>query len=261
MKLKIALAQTVVTGDIAANLRAVERGLRFAAGEGAQLLLTPEGALSGYTHLFDRAAQREALAQAEALARSLGVGMALGTCQEEDDGLCYNEQRFYTPEGEYLGCHTKTLCCGGMAEPHEGEYLHYAVKPLRTFRFRGAVLGGLICNDVWANPECTPMPDPHLVWRLREMGAQAILHSVNGGGNGSPDMRTTVRAFHTSNLVMRARSAGIPIVSVDAAPAGGFPAACPSGVVDGSGKRVFSLPETGEQLGVWELDLPPAGPA
>ena len=52
MELRVALAQLAVTEDVEANVAAIERAVEFAAAEGADILLTPEGSLSGYTHLF-----------------------------------------------------------------------------------------------------------------------------------------------------------------------------------------------------------------
>ena len=51
-------------------------------------------------------------------------------------------------------------------DPPQGEINDYAIRPLRTFEIKGIRVGGLICNDMWANPQCTPMPDPHLSQKL-----------------------------------------------------------------------------------------------
>lgn len=253
-KLKIAIAQLPVTGCINDNFKAISEALAYASAEKADILLTPEGSLSGYNHTFDRTENAEALIEIENLARSLKVGMALGTCNEEEDGICYNELRFYTPQGEFLGYHTKTLRCGSMEEPSVGEINHYGVKPLKTFSFMGITIGGLICNDMWANPECTPMPDPHLTWQLTKMGARIIFHAVNGGGNGTEYMKTTIRDFHSSNLTMRAVASKVHIASVDAC-FGAHPVACPSGITGPDGKRIFTLPEVGMQLGAVEVEI------
>ncbi len=182
MRLRVAGAQLPVTKDVGANTAAILRAIQWALAAEAELLLTPEGSLSGYTHLFDAQAVREALEQVTAAARAAHVGLALGTCfVEPEDGRCYNQIRFYTPEGEYLGFHSKTLTCGTLDDPPQGEINHYARRPLRTFDWRGVPIAGLICNDLWANPECTPGPDVHLTQQLARMGARVILHAVNGG--------------------------------------------------------------------------------
>lgn len=82
MQLRLALAQLAVTHNISANVESLRRAINFARGEKAQLLLTPEGSLSGYTrnHQFDGASASQALNEVTALAREAGVGLALGTC-------------------------------------------------------------------------------------------------------------------------------------------------------------------------------------
>lgn len=255
MKLRCALAQIAVTDDIQDNFCRIERALRHAAKEKANILLTPEGSLSGYNHTFNRGENRRALKEVEALAASLHVGLALGTCNEEDDGKCYNELRFYDPEGNFLGFHTKTLCCGSMTEPSTGEINHYHTKPLRTFNFCGLTIGGLICNDMWANPQCTPMPDPHLSWQLAKMGAKVIFHAVNGGNDGSAFITDTIIPYHFSNLKMRAEASGLYIVSVDNAGVNNYTVTCPGGVISPEGKQIFALRSKGEDLGTFEVEL------
>ena len=178
MEIRIAGAQLPVTTDIPTNVMHIARAIAFARDAQANLLLTPEGSLSGYTHLFDTSLLEQALQHVTSLAREAQVGLALGTCYvEPKDHKCYNQIRFYARDGRYLGFHSKTLTCGSLKHPSQGEINHYAVSPLRTFSFEGVTLGGLICNDLWANPGCTPMPDPHLSQQLADRGAQVILRS------------------------------------------------------------------------------------
>ena len=159
MRLRVALAQLAVTNDIPSNLAALRHAINCAAGEKAQILLTPEGSLSGYTHQFDAAAAREALGEITALAREAQVGLALGTCFFEADSRCYNQLRFYLPDGTYLGFHGKILRCGDFSSPPKGEIEHYAAHPLGTFQFLGMKVGGLICNDLLvARPPRSPTP-------------------------------------------------------------------------------------------------------
>ena len=217
MDIRVAGAQLAVTRDVEANVAAILRAIEFAGSEGADILLTPEGSLSGYTHQFDPQEVQEGLQAVLARSRAASVGLALGTCFiEDDDGECYNQIRFYGPRGTFLGCHTKTLRCGTVTGPPEGEIMHYGVRPLRTYTFRGVQVGGLICNDLWANPECTPVPDPHLSQQLSRMGAQIIFHAVNGGRNGG-EWSEIAWQFHNANLRMRARAGKVWIVTVDSA--------------------------------------------
>lgn len=254
MKLRVAGAQIPVTRNIESNVKAITRGIEFAAREKARILLTPEGSVSGYTHEFDAAHAAEALARVTGRAKELGVGLALGTCFYEKDGKCYNEARFYTPEGRFLGFHTKTLRCGSMGKPRTGEINHYAARRLRTFDFNGLTVGALICNDMWANPCCTPLPDTHLSQRLSQMGARVIFHAVNGG-RGANAWRDLVWWFHSSNLQMRARAGKVWIVTVDSSYPAKWRCSAPSGVVNPRGKWVCAAPPRGQRFFAYTIAL------
>ncbi|MGH9389049.1 MAG: nitrilase-related carbon-nitrogen hydrolase, partial [Vicinamibacteria bacterium] len=131
----------------------------------ADILVTPEGSLSGYVADFDAEATARALDEVVRKAKEGGVALALGTCfREPEDGLRYDQLRFYDKDGAFLGFHAKILLCKRVAKPESvGEIDHFKTKPLRTFALGGLTVGGLVCNDLWANPEWTPMDDTHLV--------------------------------------------------------------------------------------------------
>lgn len=248
MEIRIAGGQLEVTREVAANAAAIHRAIDFAIGEEADVLLTPEGSLSGYTHEFDVRATEAALAEIEKRARDAGLGLALGTCfVEPGDSRCYNQIRFYASGGEYLGFHGKTLTCGSLAEPPRGEIEHYAVAPLRTFELGGLRVGGLICNDLWANPQCTPGPDTHLSQQLAGMGARVVFHAVNGGRDGSEWSEVAWR-YHEANLRMRARAGGVWIVTVDNAHPARWPCSSPSGVIAPDGQWAGQAAPRGEQF-------------
>jgi len=256
MRLRVAGLQIAVTPNIERNVRAIEGGLRWAARRGADIVLTPEGSLSGYTPRFDRAKATEALKAVTGLARDLGVALALGTCWEEPDGLCYNQVRLYDAEGRYLGFHAKQLRCGSMEPSPVGEIGDYAVAPLRVFPLAGVHVGALICNDLWANPTCTPMDDPHLTHRLAQMGARVVLHAVNGGRNGGPMSRLCWR-YHESNLRLRALASRLWVVTVDSAEPVHLPCSAPSGVVAPSGEWTVRARVRGEDRFIGDLDVGP----
>ncbi len=255
MNLRVAGAQIPVTRDIESNLAAIHRGIEFARREHAHILLTPEGSLSGYTHEFSMAAVKQGLRRVTAAAREAGLGLALGTCYVEPDTLeCYNQIRFYAPSGDYLGFHSKTLTCGTLTNPPEGEINHFAVGPLRTFTFRGVEVGGLICNDLWANPECTPLPDPHLSQALADKGARILFHAVNGGRDGSEWSRV-VWQYHEANLRMRARAGRVWIVTVDSCHPPHLPCSAPSGVIGPDGSWACRTKPQGERFFAHQITL------
>ena len=91
MTLRVAGIQMPVTPDIAANSRHIEEAILWASAENADILLTPEGSLSGYTPEFDANEVRQALTLVTDLAQKSALGLALGTCFLEEDGLTYNQ--------------------------------------------------------------------------------------------------------------------------------------------------------------------------
>src|SRR5262249_47453169 len=101
--------------------------------------------------------------------------------------------------------------------------------------------------DLWANPECTPMPDLHLTQQLSKMGAKVILHAVNGG-RWTGEYMEVVRKFHECNLRMRAKAGNLWIVTVDNSHPANLPCSAASGVIDPSGNWAYKAPNQGEQL-------------
>lgn len=255
MKMRIAAAQMRVTPDVAANGAAILRAIQFAAAEGADILLTPEGSLSGYTPRFDQAAVDRSLAEVTARAGQAGIGLALGTCfVEPADGQCYNQLRFYDPGGAYLGFHSKILRCGTWDEPPAGEINDYATTPLRTFQFKGVTIGGLICNDLWANPGCTPMPDPHLTQQLSRLGARVIFHAINGGRDGGEGSRVAWR-YHESNVRLRAQAGRLWIATVDNCDPPELPCSEQSGIAGPDGYWACQSRPQGEHFFAHTIEL------
>jgi predicted amidohydrolase len=236
-----------VTTDVGRNVDQLMDEITRAAAQHADLLVTPEGALSGYHTEFDRPEVRSALNAVTTTAAEHGVGLALGTCFEDDHGSVSNQLRFYESDGTYLGCHTKILLCGTLESPSRGEIEHYATTPLGTFVLGGRTVGGLICNDLWANPLCTPMDDPHLVQRLADKGAKIVLHAVNGGRDGGVWSREVSFVYHEANLRLRARAAGVWVVTVDSCSPVDVPCSAPSGVVAPDGTWAIRTPDRGRQ--------------
>jgi predicted amidohydrolase len=255
-RLRVAVAQIPVVRDIEANIETISRAIDRAVAEKADILLTPEGSLSGYTNKFDQAKVEAGLKKLVTKASSADLALALGTCfVEPDDGQCYNQVRFYDADGKFLGFHPKTLRCGTMTKPTRGEINHYGVRPLRTFQVKGIIVGALICNDMWANPGCTPMPDTHLSQQLADKGAKIIFHAVNGGRNGSEWSRNVFWPFHETNLRIRARTGKLWIVTADNCHPTNIPCSAPSGVLKPDGNWAVKAPDQGEQMVVYTIEL------
>ena len=253
MEIRVTGAQIPVTLDVGRNLDALRRAIEFAEREHADVLLTPEGSLSGYTPHFDVEMVRQGLDTVTNWACEAGIGLALGTCFVEPDGVCYNQLRFYDKSGAYLGFHGKVLRCGTWDRPPRGEINDYGMAPLRAFELDGVRVGGLICNDLWANPQCTPMPDPHLSQQLAQMGCRIVFHAVNGGRDGGEWSQVAWR-YHEANLRMRARAGRLWIVTVDNCHPTDLPCSAPSGVVAPDGSWARRTDPQGEQFYVHTVE-------
>ena len=251
-QLRVAGLQMLVSQDVSENEVRISAGLLQAAQDEADWLLTPEGSLSGYTAHFDRSEVESATARLAAQAKDLQVGLALGTCYKEretDGEYCYNQVRLYSPQGDYLGFHAKILRCSSLSHPGTGEMHDYVEGVLRTHDWNGFRFGVLICNDLWATPNYTTIPNPYLPWKLKQMGAQLILHAVHSGGD------LNHRPFHESSTELWARALSLPIVQVNAARPTGEPVNAPSGVVDAQGVRFVRAGDCGEQYFACDVEV------
>ena len=245
-----------VTADVRKNAETLLRAVDFAAARKADILLTPEGSLSGYCPDFDRTQVVDALAEVTCAAEYARVALAVGTCFEEpDDGRCYNQIRFYSREGQFLGFHSKTLLCSTLTSPPSGEIRHYATRPLRTFEIRGVTVGGLICNDLWANPSCTSMPDTHLTQQLAGAGARVVFHAVNGGRSG--DLPRLAWDYHNANLRMRAEAGKVCIVTTDNCLPTDVACSSPCGVVGPDGAWACRTEPRGERFFAHTIEFDP----
>ena len=248
----VAGIQMPVTNNVSENEELICTAIEKAAKDKADFLLTPEGSLSGYNAEFDREEVAAALERVTTFAKEKQVGLALGTCYKEihkGKERCYNQVRIYSPEGEYLGSHSKILRCSSLQKPGTGEMAWYTKEPLRAFEWGGVRFGALICNDFWATPGCTTTPNPYLPWKLQRLGARFILHAVNSGHE------QRYRPFHESSVELWASALKIYVVEVNAVRDEKIPINAGSGLVGPDGTRLVSAPDTGEQYFVCEIDL------
>ena len=256
-KLRVASAQIPVSNNILKNSATILGALNFAIKEDADILLTPEGSLSGYRPKFDQALLDKELKRIVKRASKAGIALALGTCFiEPGDKNCYNQIRFYDSSGKFLGFHSKTLLCGSFSNPPQGEINDYATSPLRTFKIKGVRVGGLICNDMWANPQCTPMPDPHLSQKLSKAGAKVIFLAINGGRDGGAWSKEVNWPYHEVNMRMRAAAGRVWVVSADNSFPHTVPCSAPSGILKPNGQWAKQAPRIGKHVTVHTIELP-----
>lgn len=228
------LAQILVTHKVQDNLKRMRSAFEQARKDKAGWIVFPEGALSGYHGAFDPAAVEEAFGEIRRLCKESGVVGLIGTCWKENDGKPHNQIRVVDRAGELVGRYSKTCLTYGDAK-------QFAAGGFPLVHAAGGIkFGTLICNDLWVTPGFTDGPNPHLTLRQARDGAQVIFHAVNSG----TDAR--FRAYHESNLALRAAEARCPIVVVNAASAAGE-INCASGVVTAF-EYARALPRKGEAV-------------
>ena len=152
MEYRIGLAQIAPRlGDVEANLERVAGCARDAAAQGAQLVVFPELALTGYLlqDLVPEVAIRSTDARLAAISREVpGVLVAVGFVEETDDHRYANSAALLR-DGELIGLHRKVyLPTYGLFD--EGRFTRPGVS-IRTVEV-GEPLGRIglsVCEDFW----------------------------------------------------------------------------------------------------------------
>ncbi|KPK85745.1 MAG: hypothetical protein AMJ81_02955 [Phycisphaerae bacterium SM23_33] len=238
---RVAVAQLRVDPkDQRLNLCGILEALDLAAAEGADFLVTPEMALTGYHGRFDKALRNELMARLCAACAAASVTAIVGA-GDRRRGRTYNEQVVIGADGRIVGRHAKMMLTRGdrrWSAPGER---------LRVFRDRGLAFGCLICNDLWVTPGTGVPRDPRLTYQLARRGAEVIFHSVHSG----QDRRYI--PFHESNLALRAREGKLFIAVANAA---ARPAVnCASGVVGPDGQWLIRCRRRGRQFAVTDIAI------
>ena len=249
--IRVAGFQMETTSNIQTNKAVIINAIKKATKEGADFLMTPEGSLSGYNSTFDAKELNTALDQVVDIAKNLKIGLLLGTCYKENiNGIekCWNQVRVYTPNGNFLSAHSKVLVCSPTDQPGTGEMLEYEQGKPQIFDWNGNRFGILVCNDLWATPGYTTIPNPYLALKLKQMGAQVIFHAINSGTNQQ------YKSFHESSAELWSQSLGIQIMEVNAAK-GIDPINAQSGLIK-DGKRKVQVSYIGEQFFIVDITIP-----
>ena len=233
------LAQILVTSKVADNLKRMRAAFEQARKDNAGWIVFPEGALSGYHGGFDPKEVEAAFGEVRQLCKESGVIGLIGTCWKEDAGKPHNQIRIVDRNGDLVGRYSKTCLTYGDAK-------QFAAGGFPLVHAAGGIkFGTLVCNDLWVTPGYTDGPNPHLSLQQVKAGAQAIFHAVSSGTDGR------FRAYHESNLALRAAEARCPIVVVNSASASGE-INCASGVVVPH-EYARALPRRGEAVETLEF--------
>lgn len=238
---RIAVAQLRVDGDdMELNACGILDAVELAAAEGADFLVTPEMALTGYHGRFDLARRNRLVKLVRSAAGEAGVTVMLG-CGDKLAGKAYNEVLVVGRDGRILGRHAKIVATDGdrkWCTPG---------KRLRTFCDRGLTFGCLICNDLWVTPGCGPYPDPRLTLQLAGKGARVVFHSVHSGQSKRHI------PYHESNLALRAREGKLHIAVANAASNTGVN--CATGIMGPEGDWLVRCNRRGRQFAVTDIEI------
>lgn len=176
MTIKVAIAQiNSMVGDFAGNSAKIITSARYAAAQGADILLTPELVLTGYPpedlllrkSFFDKTEEALESLKSE-LAEFKGLHVVVGYPFMRDEG-CFNAASVIL-EGKMLGTYCKHDLPNNMVFD-ERRYFNSGDEPF-IFDVKGVRFGINICEDCWL---------AHAPKRAREAGAEVLLVP-----NGSP---------------------------------------------------------------------------
>lgn len=205
-----------VPWDKEANGELFEAAIREAATQGAELIVTPEGALDGYVVnevIHAKGAERRELTERfnalaepcngpcirkfQRLCKELGVHLVLGFLEAEDANT-YNTAILIRPDGTIAGRYRKTHFAQGYGNgPNEGDnppgYLRGTEYPV--FAIGGYSIGIMICYD---------RREPVVARRLVQNGAEFIVNPSYG----------MVGDCNADFLSARSRETGVPILFV-----------------------------------------------
>ncbi len=202
-KLLLALAQlNPVVGDIAGNIAKLRDARRAAAKQGAQLIMTPELYVCGYSPedlILKTSFQKAMRAAVEALAKETSDGGAaiLTGASWEEGGKLYNVA-FLLDQGKIAA---KTL---KYDLPNYGvfdEKRIFAAGPLpEPMVFRGHKLGVMICEDMWS---------PEAAAHLKKHGAEILLvPSASPYDSDKQDRRRMLAR-------VRVKETGLPLIHLN----------------------------------------------
>ncbi|OGO05877.1 MAG: hypothetical protein A2Y73_01380, partial [Chloroflexi bacterium RBG_13_56_8] len=201
--LRIAAAQIAIDDKIDENLVRISESIRRAAAEGAEMVLFPETALTGYSPDIGRGRKpdewpsiHEGLESIRRLARQLRIWVVMGS-EAWENGAWMNRLYAYSEDGKCVATYDKVHLMNADT--------HYYVpgKEGIVFEAKGVKCGLQICYDA-------RFPEGYR--SLLAQGAEVVLTSFYGAGSGS--WKVPVLAAH---LRSRAAENGVFVVATNVA--------------------------------------------
>jgi predicted amidohydrolase len=233
-----ALQMHAIAGDRTANLFRIEKAAGDAAAQGADLLVAPELAVTGYgagdmISELAEPADGDLAERLAALARETGVAMVVGFA-ERDGGTVWNSAIYADSRRSIV--YRKSHLYG----PYERGLFRPEQPTACIVEHRGMKLGMLICYDV---------EFPENVRRLAQAGAQAVIVPTALPASDHAELiarkMIAVRAFENQVFVAYVNHCGADAL---------FSYAGLSGIAAPDGTMLAEAPETGEALLFADLD-------
>jgi predicted amidohydrolase len=220
--IRIGGAQIPVTDNIAENVKHIKEAINWASKNDVDMLLTPEGSLSGYMNTFDELNDSnlsEAIKEVTSHSSSKNMYLALGT--EYIKNINYGKVKcsqiqYYSDTALLIDSYDKQ-----MVIPGENNYPGKGLKVVdfQIFNHKGQTefkIGSFICNDMWGQLDNKQIVTSDLFY-YQNSNTNIIFHASNGFRGpeaGDEESNRKLKEFADIQLWMASRF-NIPIVTVD----------------------------------------------
>lgn len=220
--IRIGGAQIPVTDDMKENIKHIKQAIDWASKNNVDILLTPEGSLSGYMNTFDELMHSDLpqlIKEITSHSTSKNICLALGTEYIKD--ISYGKVKcsqiqYYNDTAILVDSYDKQ-----MVIPGENNYPGTGLKVTDFQIFNQKVqcefkIGSFICNDMWGQLDNKQIVISDLFY-YQNSGINVIFHASNGFRGpeaGDEEANRKLKEFADINLWMASRF-NIPIVTVD----------------------------------------------
>lgn len=249
-------AQIPVSSDCEANTRTLIRAIDWAAEQGVDYLVTPEGALSGYARDWHSDPEQLAhcLREVEAHAAKRTVAVFLGTLWQEGHSRQQqlNQIRFYGKDGVLHGRTNKKLLTAWdeALGIEEGTTPNIMIVPWQQQLIPTA---GFICCDLYGREGW-----PNQVAAATRLGVRLLIHSTNAIRDRGTVHDSVMWDWHSAHFRLITYLARLPLITVDncwhmEGTAYSGSTSSPSGVII-SGQWQVQVPRQGSHYFYADLD-------
>jgi N-carbamoylputrescine amidase len=214
-RFKVGLVQMSCSADAKANMDKAIKGIREAAGKGANIICLQELFTSLYfcdVEDYENFKLAEAIPgastdQLSAVAKELGVVIIASLFEKRTQGIYHNTTAVLDADGTYLGKYRKMHIPDDPAY-YEKFYFTPGDLGYKVFQTKFAKIGVLICWDQW-------YPEAARLTSL--MGAEVLFYPTAIGWATAQDQATNDEQFNAWQTIQRSHAVanGVHVVSVN----------------------------------------------